>query len=55
MRLPDPRLRGPARDAVPLGVRCERIIVSDFDMMGLDKAEVGVEAYPEFARGGSSI
>ena len=25
------------------------------EMMGLDKAEVGVEAYPEFSRGGSSI
>ncbi len=25
------------------------------EMMGLDKAEVGVEAYPEFSRGGSSL
>lgn len=40
MRLPDPRLRGPARDAVPFGVRSERIFVSDFDMMGLDDALV---------------
>jgi Amt family ammonium transporter len=34
-----------------MGIRVSK----EEEMMGLDKAEVGVEAYPEFARGGSSI
>jgi Amt family ammonium transporter len=36
---------------VTIGIR----VSPEEEMMGLDKAEVGVEAYPEFARGGSSI
>jgi ammonium transporter, Amt family len=34
-----------------MGIRVSK----EEEMMGLDKSEVGVEAYPEFARGGSSI
>ena len=34
-----------------IGIRVSK----EEEMMGLDKSEVGVEAYPEFSRGGSSL
>ena len=34
-----------------IGIR----VSAEDEMMGLDKAEVGVEAYPEFSRGGSAL
>jgi Amt family ammonium transporter len=36
---------------VTIGIR----VTEEEELAGLDKTEVGVEAYPEFARGGSSI